>query len=297
MLIGVGFAAARTERVPPSSSGAMSALLLNVTLPATIFSSLIRPIDTGFLRDSAAAVALGTVWFLAMALASLRAGKLAGVPEGRRGLWSFCCTFCNNGFMGFPIVYALFREDGLALAVMLGIPFNVLVYSLGVRMVCLDRGGDREGVPFTWRAALLTMVNLSIVLGLIFYVLQIPVPEVVLTPIQYLADITTPLSMLVIGMNLARGRIADAVRDRDAITAALVRLVVFPAAAWALFSLLPGVDVLVRKVFLITMAMPTAAVATVLSEQYGGDTDLAARAVFLSSLACILSIPLIFLLL
>lgn len=275
----------------------MSALLLNVTLPATIFSSLIRPIDPDFLRDSAVVLTLGTVWFLAMALISLGEGKLAGVPEGRRGMWSFCCTFCNNGFMGFPIVYALFREDGLALAVVLGIPFNVLVYSLGVRMVCLDRANGREGAAFTWRAALLTMVNLSIVLGLIFYCAQIPVPEAVLTPIQYLSNITTPLSMLVIGMNLARGRMADAVRDRDAITAALARLVVFPAAAWVLFLLLPGINALARNVFLITMAMPTAAVATVLSEQYGGDTDLAARAVFLSSLACILTIPLIFLLL
>lgn len=90
------------------------------------------------------------------------------VPAGRRGIWSFGATFCNNGFMGFPVALALFGEEGLALAVMFGVPFNLLVYTLGVRMVCADCGTDAQ--PVNLVRTLLSNINIALILSLIFYV-------------------------------------------------------------------------------------------------------------------------------
>ena len=134
-------------------------------------------------------------------------------------------------------------------------------------------------------------------LSLIFYFGQIPVPDPILTPIQHLSNVTTPLSMLVTGMNLAQGKVSDALRDRDAISASAVRLLIFPVLAWASLCFFPTLTSLVVGVTLITMAMPAPAASTILGEQYGGCTQLGARIVFLSSLLCILTIPLVSLLL
>ncbi len=103
--------------------------------------------------------------------------------------------------------------------------------------------------------------------------------------------------MLVTGMNLAQGKVSDTIRDKDSISACVVRLLLFPVIAWAVTLLLPGLDPLVAGVALIIMAMPAPADSTVLGEQYGGCTQAGARIVFLSSLLCILTIPLISLLL
>lgn len=297
LLIGVGFMAVRLKLFPADAAKPMSALLMKITLPATVFASMIRPFDPDFLGAGMAAFLLGAILFPLYAALSVPLSRLFRVPDGRRGMWYCCTTFCNNGFMGFPVVYAIFGDDGLILAVIMGIPFNLLIYSLGAKMVCMDvpQGGVRHSLSL--RTALLSPINGAILLSLIFYFGQIPVPDPILTPIQHLSNVTTPLSMIVTGMNLAQGKVSDTLRDRDAISASVVRLLLFPVMTWALLLLVPGLDPLVVGVTLITMAMPAPAAATILGEQYGGCTQLGARIVFLSSLLCIVTIPLVSLLL
>ena len=71
-------------------------------------------------------IVIGLVLFPLYAALSWGISKVLKVPAGRRGIWSFGATFCNNGFMGFPVALALFGEEGLALAVMFGVPFNLI---------------------------------------------------------------------------------------------------------------------------------------------------------------------------
>lgn len=297
LLIGAGFFTARRGLLPQAASGHLTTLVMKITMPATIFSSMIRPFDPAFVRDALTIVGLGFVLHLGYALISrLLIGPLR-VPAGRRGMWMMCASFCNNGFMGFPVAYALFGEDGLALAVMLAVPFNLLVYSLGGKMVTLDQQEGSQAPSLSLRKAVFSVVNLTILLGLIFYILQLPVPTAIMAPIQQLANVTTPVSMFVTGMNLAKDRLTDVVRDRETVSASLTRLLLLPVLTWAFLGLLPISNPLVVGVTLIIMAMPAPAVSVVLGEQYGGCTELAARTVFLSSLLCIVTIPMIALLL
>lgn len=297
LLIGVGFLAVRLKLLPAEASKPTSALLMKIALPATVFSSMIRPYDPNFLGDGIVILLLSSALFLLFALLSGPLCRLLRVPEGQRGMWRCCTTFCNNGFMGFPVAYALFGDDGLMLAVIIGIPFNLLLYSWGIQMVCRDRlqGSTRQRASL--RAALITPINGAMLLSLIFYFTQIPIPSPILTPIRHLSNVTTPLSMLVTGMNLAQGKVSDVIRDRNAISASAVRLLLFPLLSWGVMALIPDLDPLVVGVTLVILSMPAPAAAPILGEQYGGCTQLAARVVFLSSLLCILTIPLVSLLL
>lgn len=297
LLIGVGFFAVRARLLPAESSKPMSTLLMKVTVPATIIHSMIRPFDPGFLRLGGCIFLIGAVIYPLFAGLSLALARLFQVPEGRRGMWCCCTTFCNNGFMGFPVALALFGEEGLTLTVILGIPFNLLLYSVGARMVCMDLPQSRSGHPLSWGRAVFSVINLSMAIGLLLYFTQLPLPQALSAPLGYLSDATTPLSMIITGMNLSQGKAADILRDRDVFTASGTRLLLFPLAAWALIRLIPGVDPLIAGAALINLAMPAPAAAALLGEQYGGCTQLAARTVFLSSLLCIVTIPLVSLLL
>ena len=76
-----------------------------------------------------------------------------------------------------------------------------------------------------------------------------------------------------------------------------LRLVFFPVLTWAILRLLPISNPLVVGVTLIIMAMPSPAISAILAESYHSDKEFASRSVFLSSLLCLISIPLISLLL
>lgn len=297
LLIGVGFFAMRAKLLPANAPAPLTSLLLKVSLPATIFSSMLRPFDPGFIRDAVTVILVGTVLYWAYAVMSRGLARLFRVPQGRRGMWMMCVTFSNNGFMGFPVAYALFGEEGLALAVMLSAPFNLLLYSIGAKQVALDQPEDSQAPKLSWGRVLFSAVNLAILLGFVFYIGQIQMPEIILTPIQYLANITTPLSMMITGMNLANGRLPDLFRDRDVLSCVLVRLAILPLLTWAVLLVLPISAPLVTSVLLVVASMPCPSVASALAEQYDGCRELAARAVCLSSLLCIISIPLVSLLL
>lgn len=273
----------------------MSTLLMKVAVPATVFCSMLRPYDPSFLKLGGSMLLLGAVMLPAYAALSLGLARVLGVPEGRKGMWCCCATFGNNGFMGFPVALALFGEEGLSLTVILSIPFSFLLFSMGAKLICMDQP-EGSAAPVSWRQAVFSGINLSMALGLVVYFTQIQIPQAVLGPLEYLADMTTPLSMIVSGMNLSQGKLSEVVRDWGALTASGFRLLVYPLLGWCVLRLIPGLDSLVFGAFLINMAMPTAAVTTFIAEEHDGCTQLAARTVFLSSLLCILTIPLISLL-
>jgi hypothetical protein len=296
LLIGVGFFVVRAGLIPAGASKPMSTLLMKVAVPATVFCSMLRPYDPSFLKLGGSMLLLGAVMLPAYAALSLGLARALGVPEGRKGMWCCCATFGNNGFMGFPVALALFGEEGLSLTVILSIPFSFLLFSMGAKLICMDQPEGSAAAPVSWRQAVFSGINLSMALGLVVYFTQIQIPQAVLGPLEYLADMTTPLSMIVSGMNLSQGKLSEVVRDRGALTASGFRLLVYPLLGWCVLRLIPGLDSLVFGAFLINMAMPTAAVTTFIAEEHDGCTQLAARTVFLSSLLCILTIPLISLL-
>ena len=297
LLIGVGFFAVRTGILPAEASKPMTALLMKITVPATIVSSMLRPLDMGFLKMGASMLLVGLVILPLFSAASLGLSRLFRVSDGRRGMWCCCATFCNNGFMGFPVALALFGEEGLALTVILSIPFNLMMYSIGAKMVCMDLPRDGSAQAISWGKVIFSVINLSLVVGLFFYFTQIQLPQAVRGPLDYLAGVTTPLSMMITGMNLSQGKAGDIFRDRDILTAAGTRLLILPVLAWGLMRLVPGLSSLVLGAALLNFSMPSPAAAALLGEQYGGDTQTAVRAVFVSSLLCIVTIPLVSLLL
>ena len=115
LLMGVGWVSVKTKIVPPSASAPMSSLLLKVTLPCTIFSSLAtREFDSAFLVDGVIIIVIGLVLFPLYAALSWGISKVLKVPAGRRGIWSFRAPLRNNGFLGFPLALALFCAGGPA---------------------------------------------------------------------------------------------------------------------------------------------------------------------------------------
>ena len=155
-LIAVGFIAVKTGVLKPEASSYFSSLLMKITLPCTIFISLVqREYDPAFARDGIITIVAGLIAFPVMLYASRGLANIFHVPEGRRGVWAFICAYSNSGFMGFPIALALFGTEGLALSVMLNIAFNVTIYTLGALEIIRDNpnhgseGVDMKSIIFS----------------------------------------------------------------------------------------------------------------------------------------------------
>lgn len=296
LLIAAGAVSVRLKLIPPEASAHFSALLMKITVPCTLFISLTtKEYDPSFLGDSLMILVTGLILYPLLQLLSTLCARLLRVPKGKSGIWVFGCTYSNVGFMGYPVCLALFGPEGLALSVIFTIAFNLYTYSLGALTIASDSGTAIEKPPL--RKVFLTAINGAMLLSLIFYFGQIPVPGIIVTPITYLSNVTTPLSMFIVGMALGNSRGRSLLTDRDAWTCTIFRLLLCPVLVLFLLKAVPYGNPLILPVITVTMAMPVAGAAAFLSETYHGNLDMAAKISFLSNLLSLVTIPLICLLL
>lgn len=294
-MIGVGFAAGKARVVSDRASADFTSFMMKVALPCMIFQSMLREFEMSMLRDSVIGVVVcAALIFLTLGLCQAVSGFLR-IKTIRRGTWIMSSTFGNSGFMGFPLILAIFGQDGLFLAAVMGISYLSIQYTLCVKMMCSYSGASGEAVR--WRSIILSGPNIAMALGLIFFVTQLSLPSPVMQVISGFAGITTPLSMFLIGLSLSGGKLSKVFRDRDILSCCVMRLLLIPFLTALILRALPMVSDLLAGVILLSFAMPCPSLGMIFSQQYGGDVEMGSGAIFLSSLLCLITVPLIMLLL
>ena len=144
------------------------------------------------------------------------------------------------------------------------------------------------------KSIIFSNINIATALSLIFYFGRINLPSTIAVPVKYISGITTPISMMIIGMALAHSKVSDIFTDIHAWTASAMRLIVYPAIFIVILRFFPlSGNPLVGAVLVLINAMPGASVTAVLSEMYHADVDFAARIMFIQNLACMITIPLV----
>ena len=103
LLIGVGYFSAKVGILPERSSELCTRLLMKITLPCTVFVSLLNDYDPAFLGTTLKLIGLGFILFPLNSLLAKPLARVFRVESEHRGVWEFAGTYCNNGFMGFPI--------------------------------------------------------------------------------------------------------------------------------------------------------------------------------------------------
>lgn len=286
LLLASGYAAGRLRVLGPETVRGMSRFIVDFTLPALVLVSMQKPFSAE-LRDEAFRM-LGisfAIYLSALPLAVLWARAIrARGPE--RGVHEFGGTFANVAFMGFPIMGAYFGKDILFDVSIYNMPFQLLAFSVGVIM--LTRG--RPGAP---RLSFRQWVNpaiLSTTLGFVFFLCSVKISGPLLSGLTILGDMTTPLSMAVIGAILSRMKVRDVLGNLRVYLTSMYRLIIHPTAIWIALSAL-GLQDRALAVPVVLAAMPVAANASILSDAYGGDAETASSLVFVSTAASLVTIP------
>lgn len=138
----------------------------------------------------------------------------------------------NNVFVGFPVVEALFGESAVFCASLTTLPFNLLLFSLGVSRLRAGQGQGRVTLREVFSPALVGTLA-----AMVIFLLHIPLPALVGDTIKTLSGATVPLSMIVIGISLSRVPMGQALRDGKAYVVSLVRLLLCPLLVWLVLGL------------------------------------------------------------
>ncbi|MCC8141934.1 MAG: AEC family transporter [Lachnospiraceae bacterium] len=293
-LIFLGFFLGKGKVVKQDSIPDLSNLVLKVTMPVTVFCSIVDQQGESNL-SMAWQMIVGVIIFHGIAFViTFVATKLMRVPQNEEGVWLFSGMLTNNGFMGLPLALAVFGTQGMFLMAMGNVISNLIIFSVGLKLITMRYPIKNK---ISLRQMLLNNINIAVVLGFIFLLLHIPMPAVLDQLLTYLANITSGLSMLVVGLSLSRLAFKDVFSDKKMFVLPVVKLLIIPLVVILLFWMIPiPIDPAVKSVLILTAALPSASVQSMFAEQYGTNTAAASRAVFLTTLFSVVTVPLLMML-
>jgi len=290
----VGYACGKLRLFSEQFTKDLTGLLCGVSLPCIIFVSMLQKSDQSLQSASLWIFLVGMGFMIVSDLIAVLLSRLLPVSGGKRGVWVFAATHSNNIFMGFPVVYALFGEEGLFLAAIFNAAVALHLYSVGV-LVLASRPGERVRVPL--RQTLFSNINIALLLGLVFFFTQLELPAFLYSCVDNFGRITTPLSMVIVGLHMSKGSLLQAFKDKAALSVSAMRLIAMPLLAILLVGLLASEPYqLAYQVLALSIAMPTAVVIVVLTERYEGQVDFATNVVVVSTSLSLFTIPLMMLL-
>ena len=291
--IAFGYICRLKRLLPDNLTSGMSTVLVKVTMPCTIFVSMMRPFSRTLLLESIATFFITAAVYLSGYVIGMFLARVMGAAEDEKRVWQFGLVFANVGYMGFPVIHAVYGYEGMIYATMSNASFNMLAFSLGIYLFKRD---SSEDIKTNLKSIALNPALVATYLGFIFFVTGFRLPEAVGNGVQLISDMTVPLSMLLVGAILAKSKPMALINDPRLAPVIFMRLVGIPLFTFFIVRSFVHNPVMLGAVVILS-AMPAAALTVIFAEQYEGNTAVASKFVALSSLLCLLSIPLISLLL
>ena len=296
LLMACGFFARKKGIIDDVASKRLSSLIIKIGQPMMIISALTEAeFSYDNLKDGLLIVALGMVLHAFMGvLAFLLCKGFQDLDE--RKITEFSLMFTNGGFIGFPIMEALFGAKGLFLAAFYNISFHLFIWSWGIAILARKR----SDIKLTVRKVFINLGSVPCLIGVLIYMLAIPFPGFALPAfiskfMMYLSNLCTPISVLITGALLATRTPKQIFGSPKIYYFSAMKLIVLPLIVCVMGKLvgLPHDMVLFATV---EAALPAAASITMFSEMYGLNSGYASQTVGTSSLLSVGTMPLILLL-
>lgn len=200
-------------------------------------------------------------------------------------LEQFAATFSNAAFIGIPLVQAILGNDSIFYLSAYLVCFNLLNWTYGIYLLT----GKKESISI--KQALVNPATIGSVVGIILFVFSIRLPEIVLSTLNSLASINTPLAMIVLGIYVAQSELKSLFNDYRIYFSSFISLVVIPIIMIFALLLIPEKYNEIKTVILIATSAPVGVSLAIFAEQYGSDYVYGSKIISLSTFMSMITIP------
>lgn len=288
LMIALGFVLFRIGLMTVEFNQRLTKLVLSVTLPATLLSSVLGQTERLDSAQLATVFAVGVGLYFVFPIVAVVLVKLMRLPVENHGLYMYMMVYGNVGFMGLPVMDALYGSAGVFYTGIINIFFNLSSFTIGLLLITHGSGSAVRIRP----RQMLTPGIIGSVFALLIYLLDIHFPPLLTDTIASIGSLTSPLAMLMIGGALGRIPLRSLLGGWHMYWFTLVKQFLLPLAAFPILRLLIA-DPFIFGITFLLFLMPVANATVLFATNYGGDETLAAKVVFLTTLVSIVSIPLL----
>lgn len=279
----LGLLLSRRGMITEQGSRDLSNVLLYAVIPCVILRSYMSEFSTEKLHAMGLSALIAVIAFAAsIAVAYLTCGT-------RHRIENFAVAFGNAGFIGIPLVTAVFGPEAAFYVVSFSTFANLLQWTYGIVII----SGKKETMNL--RMVFVNPVFISMVIGIALFVLQPTLPTVVTGTIGYIADGNTVLAMIILGYYLSKVQLRGLFADVRLYLFSALRLLVVPAVTILVFLPFPFARGEITLITLIAAATPIASSTAIFAQKFGQDYRRAVSYVCLSTILSVATLPLVML--
>jgi hypothetical protein len=285
-----GYIAYRTNLIDDHTHEKLSSLMVWILNPFLMISGVIgknSSISQTLILQNVIMVGIlyGIMFLIGFAYVAIVGCK---GPTGY--LYRMVLLFPNAGFMGIPLVKEIFGSEYIVLVAFYVLCFNVLCYSYGIHLAA-RLGGKQEKFDLK---KLISPGTITSLLAILIFALHVNIPAPVVSYVDYLGNMCIPVSMLIIGVSLAKIDWKTAFAKKDYYIFLIADMFVIPLILVFASRFLPF-DSTVIGVFRILACMPVASMTCMMAQEYGGDGTECAKLIALTTICTVITAPLVIL--
>ena len=294
-MILVGFVIGEKGWFDDKSRGLLAKLVTQVALPCYMLYTITQRFTAADLLKMLPALRFPALSMVILLGIATGVARIFAVRQDRRGLFISMFFNSNTIFVGLPINQALFGDASIPNVLIYYMCNTTFFWTLGTYLIQRDGEGEAQFDLKTSLKKVFSPPLMGFLLGLVLVMLQIKLPAFLASDLQYLGNLTTPLSMIFIGLSVSHVGVKQLVLGKDQLLILFGRFLVAPLlmATIVYWAPLPS---LMKQVFIIQSAMPVMTNAPVVARLYGADSDYAAVMVTETTLATMVVIPILMLL-
>lgn len=287
----IGYIAERSHLFSEKVQGDFAQLITVITAPALILSTINASGSLGTKTDAINFLIIAFItWFIFIAV-SFITPKLVGAEPKTAGAVQFLTVFQNNGFMGLPLILALYGPGAMFYASLINIPTNLFIYTFGVWSMSRGNSNDISASQLAKRL-FLSPGFLAAVAALICFLLDWQLPSMIEETMTMVGNVTTPLAMMVIGMAIAHSNIRNAFTDIKIYILMAIKMIILPVIIFLIFRNFID-NMLILSTLIVAISTPGPSVGTSYALLYGGDVNFSTNYVFVSTLISVITIPML----
>lgn len=264
MLMLLGFVLNKKGVLDEHTNRGFSALIVNVTMPLLIISSVLSSSSENR-YEAALLLGAGMIMYPCLMLFGRIMAFLFRFPKNDRRVYECMCVFSNNAFMGYPVLRSVLGDEAVFYCCMVHFAFNIYVYTYGVSIFAPNEGNRLSEIK--------KMINPGFIFGIIAFIIFITgirSSGIIYETVYMAGNLTSGLSMITLGSVLAMYPMRESLTNLKYYKFSVIRLIIVPLVSFLACRLL-NVSDYYTKIITITNAMPVANLVLMLAAQYRSD--------------------------
>ena len=289
IMILAGVICAKTKVLKEEDLGAISAVVIKVTLPVFIFCNTILGATKEQLLSDVALIPLFVVFYLVLTIIAAALARLTGVCGLKKKIYESLFIFGNVGFIGIPLINSILPERGMLYIALFTIVDQTALWTLGVYLT----SKQSSGFSLSGLKNMLNPPLIAIFGAIIFILCGLKLPSQITEPLKAIGDSTTPMSLLYIGASLCFCSFSKILRCSELYIGIAVKMLIMPVVIYKLLVLAGISTEEVRIMVTILVALPTMMTIPMLAKSNDVEGEYCLSASMLTHIFCLLTLPIV----